>query len=74
MTLPVSSLTPAIGAEVTGVDLAEIDDAEFVRVEPAWHRNGGLLFHGQQLTDDDLLAFSRRSENSILHPSRRMAD
>jgi len=60
MTLSVGFLTPAVGAEVTGVDLAEIGDAEFVLVERAWHRYGALLFRGQQLTDDDLLTFSRR--------------
>jgi len=60
MTLSVSSLTPAVGAEVTGVDLAGIADAEFVQVERAWHRYGALLFRRQQLTDDNLLTFSRR--------------
>jgi alpha-ketoglutarate-dependent taurine dioxygenase len=67
-------LTPAVGAEVTGVDLAGIDDAEFVHVERARHQYGALLFRGQQPTDDEFLTFSRRSENSILHPSRSMAD
>ena len=60
MTLSVSPLTAAVGAEVSGVDLAQIGDAEFVQVERAWHRHGALLFRGQKLTDDDLLTFSRR--------------
>ena len=60
MTLSVSPLTPAVGAEVTDVDLAEISDGEFAQVERAWHRYGALLFRGQQLTDDDLLTFSRK--------------
>jgi taurine dioxygenase len=60
MTLSVSHLTPAVGAEVTGVNLTQMREAEFVQVERAWHRYGALLFRGQQLTDDDLLTFSRR--------------
>jgi hypothetical protein len=52
--LSVSSLTPAVGGEVTGVDCIEMGDAESVQ-ERNWHRNEGLLFRGQQLTDDDLL-------------------
>jgi alpha-ketoglutarate-dependent taurine dioxygenase len=58
MTLSVTPLTLAVGAEIAGVDLAQIGDAEFVQVERAWHRYGALLFRGQQLTDNDVLTFS----------------
>jgi taurine dioxygenase len=42
------------------VDLAAVGDAAFADIERAWHRHSALLFRGQRLTDDDLLAFSRR--------------
>jgi len=56
----IKPLTAAGGAEVSGVDLASIDDTAFAMVEAAWYRHGFLLFRGQKLGDDDLLAFSRR--------------
>jgi taurine dioxygenase len=59
MSLTVRPLTPAVGAEVAGVDLASLGDAEFSQIEQAWHRYSALLFRGQELSDDDLLAFSR---------------
>jgi taurine dioxygenase len=60
MALSVSPLTPAVGAEISGVDLAALGDAEFAQIERAWHRHSALLFRGQRLSDDDLLSFSRR--------------
>jgi taurine dioxygenase len=53
-------LTPAVGAEISGVDLASLSDAEFAQIERAWHRYSALLFRDQDLSDDDLLRFSRR--------------
>lgn len=50
----------ALGADIEGVDLREIDDAAFRIIEDAWHDNLILRFRGQQLDDDDLAAFSRR--------------
>src|SRR5581483_10881112 len=60
MALSISPLTAAVGAEVTGVDLAQMDEAAFAAIEQAWHRHSALLFRGQRLGDDDLLRFSRR--------------
>ena len=60
MPVTVTPLTPAVGAEISGVDLAHLSDQEFAQIEQAWHRHSALLCRGQRLTDDDLLAFSRR--------------
>src|ERR1041384_6595757 len=60
MPVTVEPLTPAVGAKISGVDLAQLSDAEFAPIEHAWNRYGALLFRDQKLTDDDLLAFSRR--------------
>jgi taurine dioxygenase len=60
MAASIVPLTPAVGAEVQGVDLSSVGDAEFATIERAWHRHGALLFRGQRLSDDDLLSFSRR--------------
>lgn len=50
----------ALGAEVRGVDLKILDDAQFAAIEAAWHAHQMLLFRGQSLGDQDLVAFSRR--------------
>jgi taurine dioxygenase len=48
-----------VGAEVRGVDLARADAQEIAQIKQAWYRHDVLVFRGQKLTDDDLLAFSR---------------
>jgi len=60
MAITVTPLTPAVGAEIGNVNLAALGAAEFAQIETAWHRHSVLLFRGQTLSDDDLLAFSRR--------------
>ncbi len=49
----------ALGAEVTGIDLARVTDRQIDAIKEAWYRHDVLLFRNQQLTDDHLLAFSR---------------
>jgi taurine dioxygenase len=49
-----------LGAEVAGVDLRRIDDAAFAAIRRAFVAHQVLLFRGQRLSDDDLIAFSRR--------------
>jgi taurine dioxygenase len=60
MAVTVKPLNAAVGAEISWVDLARLNDAEFAPIEQAWNRYGALLFRDQHITDDDLLAFSRR--------------
>ncbi|HEX9465264.1 MAG TPA: TauD/TfdA family dioxygenase [Alphaproteobacteria bacterium] len=60
MALTVTPLTPAVGAEIGGVDVARLTDADFAQIKSAWDRHSVLLFRGKALGDDDLLAFSRR--------------
>src|ERR1700741_1548353 len=60
MAVTVKPLNAAVGAEISGVDLARLNDAEFAPIEQAWNRYSALLFRDQRITDDDLLAFSRR--------------
>jgi alpha-ketoglutarate-dependent taurine dioxygenase len=50
----------ALGATVNGVDLRHLSEATFARIMQAWHAHSVLLFRGQTLTDQDLIAFSRR--------------
>ncbi len=54
--IPVSE---AIGAEVRGVDLANVDAAALATIRKAWLKHIVLLFRDQDLTDDQLADFSR---------------
>jgi taurine dioxygenase len=50
----------ALGAEVKGLDLKAIDDDAFALIHKAWVEHLVLLFRGQSLDDEQLIAFSRR--------------
>jgi taurine dioxygenase len=58
----------ALGAEVIGVDLREVDDRTFSAIHNAWLDHLVLLFRGQNLSDDQLIAFSRRLGELDLAP------
>ena len=59
MTLTITPTENTLGAVVTGLDLAEIDDETFARIEQAWHRHAVLAFPEQNLCDETHIAFSR---------------
>ena len=55
------ALTPAIGAEIIGVDLsAPMSDETFAKVLDCWHQNLVILFRDQHLTEDDQVRFGER--------------
>jgi taurine dioxygenase len=68
----------ALGAEVIGVDLRDVDDDSFGAIHKAWLDHLVLLFRGQNLSDDQLIAFSRRLGELDLAPiqetGRRFVD
>lgn len=49
-----------LGAEIRAVDLRKIGDAEFEAIHQGWLDHLVVLFRGQELSDEDLIAFSRR--------------
>ncbi|HEX6158348.1 MAG TPA: TauD/TfdA family dioxygenase, partial [Burkholderiales bacterium] len=58
--LKVTQLGAALGAEIGGLDLSRpIAPEVFARVRAAWLEHLVLRFRGQQLSDPQLLAFSR---------------
>ncbi len=50
----------ALGAEVRDIDLKELDDATFKRIHGAWLDHVLLVFRGQSLAPQDLVALVRR--------------
>ena len=59
--LEIRPLAPEIGAEVTGFDMGEpLTDDLFEEIHAAWMRRKVLVFPGQPVPDEALLAFGRR--------------
>jgi taurine dioxygenase len=50
----------ALGAELRGVDLKSLDDAQAAGIMRAFHQHQVILIRNQTLGDQDLIAFSRR--------------
>jgi taurine dioxygenase len=76
--MTVSPSGKALGAEIRSIDLKTITDADFEAIHRAWIDHLVLLIRGQQLTDEDLILFSRRFGNLDLAPiqetGRRFVD
>ncbi|MEN3272842.1 MAG: hypothetical protein V7636_1603 [Actinomycetota bacterium] len=60
MGIGVDRLDATLGAVVTGVHLAALDDTSWCAIEEAFHEHAVLVFPGQHLTEDEQLAFGRR--------------
>jgi taurine dioxygenase len=61
MTISIKSLDSALGAEISGVDLSQpVAQTDIDAIEDAWRKRLVVVFHGQGLSDPQLLAFSRR--------------
>lgn len=56
----ITPLSPVLGAEIDGVDLAAITDSEFEQLYQAWLDYGVLRIRGQSLDDRQLESFSSR--------------
>jgi taurine dioxygenase len=59
-TFDIVPMDAALGAEIRGVDLAQIDDATFARIHAAWLEHLLLVFRRQSLEAQDLVRFARR--------------
>ncbi|MDF1734657.1 MAG: TauD/TfdA family dioxygenase [Minwuia sp.] len=58
--MKVRDLTPTTGTEIVGVDVRELDDAAFAKIEDLWLRRCLIVIRDQHLTPAELCAFSRR--------------
>jgi taurine dioxygenase len=57
----VRPLSPALGAEIIGVDLRQpLDDATFEQILAAWHQHLVILLRDQKLTEEDQVRFAER--------------
>jgi taurine dioxygenase len=51
---------PGVGAEITGIDLKNLTEAEFDAIRQAYADHGVIFFRDQDLTEDDHIAFAER--------------
>lgn len=61
LSLTVRPLSPALGAEISGVDLSQpLSDAAFNAIHDVWLKHQVILFRGQSLEEDRQIAFAER--------------
>ena len=58
--MEVTRLDATLGAVLTGVRLGELTDAAWHDIERAFHEHAVLVFPGQQLSNNEQIAFARR--------------
>jgi taurine dioxygenase len=60
MTLAIKNLDAPLGAEISGIDLSRpVSSGDVAAIEGAWRERLIVVFHGQDLSDPQLIAFSR---------------
>jgi taurine dioxygenase len=65
-------LSPAIGAEVIGVDLSKpLNDELFAKILSVWHQSLVILVRDQHLTEDDQVRFGERFGPPAVSHTRR---
>src|ERR1700675_708345 len=58
--IDVVSTGAALGAEIRNIDLKDLGELQFAALKRAWHDHQVILVRDQTLSDQDLIAFSRR--------------
>ena len=59
--LGVRQLSPALGAEILGIDLRDdIDARVFAQIRDAWHQNLVIVLRGQNMSEEDQVRFAEK--------------
>lgn len=64
----ITKLSGAIGAEITGIDLARATDAEVAEIRRIWLDSNVVFFRDQSLPPADFLALARRIGTPVEYP------
>ena len=71
-TMQTRPLSPALGAEIMGVDLSEpISDELFAKIQDCWHQHLVVLFRDQHLSEADQVRFAERFGPLAISHTRR---
>ncbi len=68
MTLTIEPLTGTLGAEVSGFDMASVDDATRDEIRKAWLDHKVLVLRDQHVTTEEHIAFGRLFGELEVHP------
>ena len=66
--IEVKPIAGALGAEIGGADLANLDDETFGEIYEAWLEHLVVFFHGQKLTPEQQITFAKRFGEIHHHP------
>ena len=69
MTLSIRKLTPAIGAEISGVDLAALSNAQASALHDALMAHQVIFFRDQKMTVEQHKALGRLFGELLVHPA-----
>ena len=72
--IEVKPIAGALGAEISGVDLREIDDETFAEIHDAWLEHLVVFFRNQTLTPEQQVAFAKRFGKIHHHPFIKSMD
>ena len=64
----VKPIAGALGAEITGIDLRRLSDAEMHEIRRAWLEHLVVFFRDQELTPAEYMAFAKRLGQPIEYP------
>ena len=68
MPIDIRPLTGTLGAEVSGVDMADVDDATRDELRKAWLDHKVLVLRDQPISTEEHIAFGRRFGELEVHP------
>lgn len=66
--IEVAPIAGALGAEVSGVNLGQLNDAAFAAVRDAFHEHQVLFFRDQEMAPEQHKAFGKRFGSLNIHP------
>ena len=69
MTLSIAKLTPAIGAEISGVDLSRLSNAEASALHDALMAHQVIFFRDQKMSVEQHKALGRLFGELLVHPA-----
>lgn len=65
--MKLTPFSPSCGIEITGLQLADLDDGQFATVKSAFRDHGLVFFRDQQLSPQQHLAFARRMGDIVIN-------
>jgi taurine dioxygenase len=66
--MKVQRIAGALGAEITGIDLRRLDDAQLKEIRATWLEHLVVFFRDQELAPAEFMAFARRIGKPIEYP------